>query len=1158
MAVRDRGGKLLVSAAAGSGKTKVLVDRLMSYLLDKDDPADLDEFLIITYTKAAASELRGKIAEKLSERIAQDPENAHLQKQMQRLFLTKISTVHGFCADVLREYAYKLDIGPDFRVSDENESMVLRSAVMEELLDETYSEQQSGTDLRAFIDTQGLGRDDRLVPEIIGKVYDSAMCHMDPEGWLERCIRITDTDEIADASETIWGRAVIDDLDQYLDKQIEAMEHCRKEAESCFGMEKVVCNLSDTIIQLRALRACESWDEICKNRQIDYGRLTFPKKTADPALSEKIKAIRNACKKGLEKKLSSFSDPSRQIFADMHQTVAATRGLIQLVRSFWKKYSAAKKSRRLLDFSDLEHRMLDLLLGRSRSGATVAASEIGSRFREIMVDEYQDSNGVQDAIFDALTRKKQNCFMVGDVKQSIYQFRLADPGIFLEKYMSYVPAEDAALGQGRKVLLSHNFRSGPEVIEAVNDVFTTCMSPKIGGLWYTEAEALREGLPHERLAGYATELYALEVGEGSYVEEAAFVADKIRKMLSEGTLIRNGTTMVPVKPEDIAILLRSPGSMGHHFKQALERNGIRCTTGSGMDLLQTEEIAVLRSLLQVIVNPRQDIPLVSVLVSPVFGFTADELAMLRSAQKKGPVYEALLKWEHPKGAAFLKTLDTLRSEAGIVSLTKLLERCISLTKIDSIFSAMEDGAVRKSNIESFFKLASDFQVGMSKDLLQFLEYLELMDGRGIADTSGSTDGCVTIMSIHKSKGLEFPVVFLCGLARSFNRESLRAPVLCDQDLGIGLSVVDQEKRIRYPSLARRAIEQKMLAQSVSEEMRVLYVALTRARDRLIMTYAPRNLESALKEIALRSDADGGALLCAEASCPGDWVMTTAMGRTEAGALFAIGGKPDHTRVSQIPWLIQVASAPEEESPLYAEHKADTDVPLELLPQLKAALSFRYPYKAATQSPSKQTATGLKGRQVDQEVAENTQVSRRVTTRKRPRSRDEGDRGVIYGTIIHKVMQYLHYEKCFSEEEIMEQIDRMTEKGLLTKDEAQRVQVGEILRFFDTDLGRMLRGGADCLREYKFSVLVDGHKFSEALRGEKILLQGVVDCAIIEDDKITVIDFKTDMVTEDTASAVAERYRYQVDAYSDALSRVFEKKVEDRYLYFFRIGRYVKL
>ena len=1156
-AVNDRGGRLLVSAAAGSGKTKVLVDRLMTYLTDPVDPADLDEFLIITYTKTAASELRGKIAAKLTERIAEEPENRHLQKQMQRLFLTKISTVHGFCADVLREYAYRLDLAADFRVADENECRELRETVLSDLLDRAYDSDDRL--FRSFVDTQGLGRDDRLVPEIIEKVYDSAKCHQDPEGWLEQSLCAVNTDHVTDASETVWGRYLMEELKDYLGAQIVVLEQCVKGAEASPGLEKAALNLKTTLNQLIALQNSETWDEITANKDIDYGRLTFPRKCKDPELVDRIKAARNACKKGLEKQLRSFCDPTAQILQDLGQSADSAAGLIALVRQFDKAYAQAKKSRRCLDFSDLEHRTLDLLLGKSRSGPTTAAAEIGSRFREIMVDEYQDSNGVQDAIFSVLTQKKQNCFMVGDVKQSIYQFRLADPGIFLEKYADYVPAADAVPGQGRKVLLSHNFRSGGEVIEAVNHVFRSVMSPRVGGLRYGEEEALREGIVHNPLPDPAVELHALEVREDTYAEEAAFVADRIRKMLDEGRMVRNGEDFRPVTAEDIVILLRSPGSVGWRFQRALEARGIRCASGGGDDLLQTQEIGTFRSLLQTIYNPRLDIPLISTLASPLFGFTADDLAAFRSRQRKGSVYDALLRSDMPKAKEFVRILAQLRKDARRNPLTKLLEQCFILTRIDSIYAAMEGGEARSANLQTFYTLAADFEAGSQRDLGQFLQHLDAMEEKGLISAGTASSGCVTIMSIHKSKGLEFPVVFLANLGREFNRESLRGQILCDRELGLGLSIADAGSRVRYPSVAKRAIGAKMSRESLSEEMRVLYVAMTRARDRLVMTYASRNLQSDLQDIALRRDFDGGALLCRDVVCPGEWVLKAAMERTEAGALFALGGKPDETEVSDFPWLITVAEAPEVAASALPEGQEVRQLPEGVEEALSRALAFRYEHTAATAAPSKQTATQRKGREKDAEAAEDAQEPKPTARSwRQPSFREAAHRGKAYGSAIHGVMQFIRYEACGSLEGIRAEVQRLQEQGFVTAEQAQIVNCNAILNFFATDLGKKLRDGTPYLREFKFSILDDGSRYGEGLEGEQVLLQGVVDCALLEEAGITILDFKTDFVTEETLPAVVERYRPQVEVYADALSRIYEMPVAAEYLYFFHLNRFVKL
>ena len=1159
-AVYDRGGDLLVSAAAGSGKTKVLVDRLLSYLTDSSHPANLDDFLMITYTKAAASELRGKIAAKLTERIAQEPENRHLQQQMQRLYLTKISTVHGFCGDILREYAYRLDLAADFRVADENETREIREIVLKDLLEHSYETMAQDPDFIAFLDTQGFGRTDAMVPELLEKVYDSSRCHLDPEKWLESCLESTDVPEGTDAAQTVWGRFLLEDLHELLRGQILSFRQCIEKLDCYPSLNKASENMKQTLYQLEALAACSGWDETARHCAIDFGRLTFPtKRNPNPELTEQVKAVRKACKDSLAKRTKAFSGSSTQILQDLQQTAAASRGLIAMVRRFDKSFRQAKKNRRVLDFGDLEHLTLDLLLGKNRTGPTAAAREIASRFREVMVDEYQDSNGVQDAIFGVLTQDAHNCFLVGDVKQSIYQFRLADPGIFLEKYQSFVPADEEKPGCGRKVLLSHNFRSGPEVVEAVNDVFATCMSHAVGGLRYTEAEALREGVPHERLPDPAVELHALEIREDSYREEARFVADRIHTMLKDGTLIRGENQLRPVQAEDIVILLRSPGSVGCYFQQALEERGIRCSSGGGTDLLRTQEISALRSFLQVIVNPRQDIPLISTLASPIFGFTVDDLAALRSNCRRGSLYDALCQWDNPKARHFLGLLESLRLEARRQPLTRLLQSCFSATRLDSIYGAMDNGKARRENLQTFFQLAAEFETGTLRDLGQFLVFLDAMEEKGLLTAASGSAGCVSIMSIHKSKGLEFPVVFLCGLGRSFNRESLQTQILCDRELGLGLSVADMDSRIRYPSLAKRAIAAKQGAQSISEELRVLYVAMTRARDRLVMTYADRALQTHLTEIALRMDFDGGEALSREASCPGQWVLVTAMHRAEAWELHSISDRPAQTLLSDCPWRITVSSAPEE---MVSESLPEEDTPT--LPEgalglLRQALSFHYDHEAATRAPSKQTATQKKGRLKDEEAAEYTSALQKQTrVWRKPGFLTGRASGKQFGNAMHKALQYIRYEDCGTLDSVEKEILRLTQEGFLTPEEGSLVSPEKLLSFFSTAIGEKIRGGTPILREFKFSILDDGANYGDGLEGEQVLLQGVVDCALLEEDGITVVDFKTDHVTPETLACTVKRYQSQVQTYGQALSRIYEKPVKALYLYFFQLDRLIKL
>ena len=1149
IASTNRGGNLLVSAAAGSGKTKVLVERLMEYLKDPD--THLDQFLIITYTKAAAAELRGKIAARLTEAIAEEPENWHLQRQMQRLYLAKISTVHGFCSDVVREYAQHLGLSGDFRVADENECSEIRERVLSDLLDEAYENAHNDEDFRAFVDSQGLGRDDRQVTQIIGKVFDSAMCHSDPEQWLDKCLAACDVAGLTDVAQSVWGGFLMEEFREYLDLCIEDMSLNVEMAQEYDEKGKVIDNLSKTVTALRELRACETWDEVCKKKDISFGTLRFPK-DFEPVTAERIKATRDACKKGLEKRTLWFTDDSAQVFQDMGQSAAASRGLIALVRRFRDGYTKAKRARRCVDFGDLEHLVLDLLWRKDFEGnrvPTAAAADIGRRFREIMVDEYQDSNEVQDSIFRALSGDRGNCFMVGDVKQSIYQFRLADPGIFLEKYNSFTPVAKAAASEGRKVLLSANFRSGPEVVEAVNHVFRACMCPRVGGLRYGEDEALREGLPRDPLPDPAVELHCIDVQKDTYDEEAAYVAHRIRTMLDSGELVRGKEGLRPVRPDDIVILLRSPGSVGLHFRRALEELGIRCTSGGGTDLLQTQEIQVLRSILQTISNPRQDIPLLAALASPVFGFTADELAAIRSGSRKTLVYDALVKMETPRVKEFLEILGQLRREARMHSIAHLIQQIFRLTRMDSIYGAMDDGEIRRANLQAFYQTAANYESGSHRDLEQFLDYLELQKEKGLKLEGESACGAVTVMSIHKSKGLEFPVVFLSSLSRGFNQESLRAQVMCHKDLGLGLSVAEATARVRYATVAKRAIVTRSAAEGLSEEMRVLYVAMTRPQDRLIMTFAAENVGEKIQKLAFQMNGSRERLI-REVHSPGEWVLLAALNRHESQSLLE---EPqlqwECKEISDHPWKVVLGQAPEK-----AVVTAEEDAPVRAVPAgagelLKTALEFRYPHLAATCSPSKQTATQRKGRLKDQEAAEATVQPRQIQHNRRKPSFIEAA-GKDYGNAMHTVMQYIHYDCCGSVEGVRAELERLWTQRFLTAEQVRMIRPGKIAEFFAQPLGQKLLSGAPHIREFKFSILDNGENFRDDLVGEQVLVQGVVDCALLEEDGITVIDFKTDRVTEDTLNAVTDRYRAQVKTYADALCRIYQKPIKAAYLYFF--------
>ncbi len=1157
--VENRGGNLLVSAAAGSGKTKVLVERLISYIKDPTDPANINDFLIITFTQAAAAELRAKIAGKLSQEIGNAPQDLHLQRQMQLLHSAKISTVHSFCGDILREYAYRLDISADFRTLDDSEANTLRLLALERTLAAAYEQLESDDELSQFIDFGGFGRDDSRVEGILLQVYENARCHLDPEKWLSWCMDAAGADGLEDASETVWGEYLINDLKKALQAHKNVYLAFGDEWKDIPELKTQTALVYDTAAQLERLLQCSTWDEIYNCPAISYGTFNVKKYIQYAPSLEQAAQFRKMSKAYLEKKLLNFNAPSSQVLRELAQSNRAGRGLVTLVRAFTKEYAALKRQRRVLDFSDMEHMMLDLLYGKTRSGYTQAAREIGMRFREVLVDEYQDTNEVQDAIYRALTAQRNNCFMVGDVKQSIYQFRLADPQIFIDKYNAYCSAQTAKPGEDRKILLSNNFRSSQKVICSVNDVFETCMSAEVGGIEYAEDEKLREGIPHIPLPDPEVSLFCVDVQSDTYREEADFVAQKIFELISQKRKIRDGEGLRPIEPGDIAILLRSPKTAGGYFQMALEQRGIACDAGMADDVFACDETLTLLALLKVIENPLQDISLTALLSSRLFCFTADDLAVICASSKDKYIYRKLQNSTDEKAASAVQIIQQLREDARILRLPQLMEKIFSVTKIDSIFSGYCDGAVRTNHLQSIFRLAIDFDAVGGKDLRGFIEYLQSVAESRKLESSNGASNAVLITSIHKSKGLEYPVVFLPALSKRFNLRDTQAPVLCDKTLGLGLYCVDTKTRFRTDSLAKKAIALKMRREMVSEELRVLYVAMTRARDRLIMSYALNDLASHLRSAAMQMDAVDMDYLCQNVPSAGDWVLYTALKRTESGELFALGDKPRCTQVSDVPWDVHVVNACNSASPTLDAQRAAPEEKLYSAEEMMASLNYRYPHIAASRIPSKLTATQLKGRQKDKEAAADCQEHkpggvhyfRKAGVKQ---TSTAADRGTAY----HKVLQYIDFSKCTSIPGIESETARLRSAGLISPEQASYIDAQALFAFFETQIGKKLRKGCKNVREFKFSVLQQADEFYEDVGKERILLQGVVDCALLEEDGITVIDFKSDQIPKEDAVSRSDTYKQQVRTYAKALERIFKLPVKARYLYFLSCNELVEI
>ncbi len=1129
--VNDRSGTLLVSAAAGSGKTRVLIDRVLKRVMEEN--CNVDDFLMITFTQAAAAELRGKLIAGLSERLALTPHDRHLQEQMSRVYLAQISTVHAFCSVLLREYAHELELPADFRVCDEQEALTLRERVMQTLLEDIYREKTE--ELGAAVDMFGAGRDDKALPALIFKCYKDLCCHIDPETALDELRERLQYERYTDIAETVWGKYLMNELRIYLQGCLHrAEEACRiiDETECLQAYQPAFAVMRQT---LQAMLDANSWDALRAVPQ-DYGKLKGIRNCPEPEKKEYVQSIRKRISEDVEKRMTKFAASSQEALEDLKHNAPAMRGLLSMTEQFLKRYAKEKQRRHVLDYNDLEHETLRLLYGRSMS-RTAAAKQISERFTELMIDEYQDTNAVQDAIFSAISRNGKNLFFVGDVKQSIYGFRMADPEIFLEKYKAFDSYEVAKDGEPRKILLSDNFRSIAPILSAANDVFRLTMTERVGGLRYGDAEALRAN-NEEVLQDAAVELHCIDTSDvptqpriSREEIEAEFVARRISNLLKTQTLpLDKGFR--PIVPEDIVILLRSLNKKAPVYQAALRRYGIRSVCGSEA-LFETEEIGFLYALLQVLDNPHQDIPLLTVLLSPVLRFSPDVLAQLRGKRRDGDLFDVLQESEAAQ--SFLETLQSLRDTAQQESLHTLLD---TIDETLGVRAAFPNG---QQNIDRLLALADGFEGADRFGLSAFVQYLTVLREKGVSADDPESRGAVRLMTVHKSKGLEFPVVVLADLCKRFNIADSTDTVLLDPKLGIGATVYDTEDSVSYPTVAHSAISARIRKEDMSEEMRVLYVAMTRPRHRLIMTCCASGLKKKIASMAGELRVPPLPSQIEAAGCLGDWVLMTALTHTESGALYPDAVQGRH--VSEHPWHMTMQDGtdylPEPEMTQNAD-EGSTPLP--------EPTAFVYRHSAAAQTPSKLTATQLKGRDLDSELSEQTTMP--MLRFSKPRFDRNGLSATQRGTAIHLAMQYLRYEACTCEQGVKQELDRLVQERFLTQEQAQAVPPRKLLRFFQSDLGQYVLRAEKVVREFKFSILEDGAAYDSKLSGETLLLQGVTDCCILDGGMLTILDFKSDRIAPGEEAARAEHYRGQIEAYCRALSRIFGLPVKDRILYFF--------
>ena len=1148
-AIDTRGCAMLVSAGAGSGKTRVLTERLMAYITDPKAGADIDSFLIITYTRAAAGELRGRITEELSRRLSADPHNARLRRQSALIRRAQIGTIHSFCADLLRENCQEAKLSPDFKILDEERSDAMRQACLDRVLEDAYAGLENDPDFQLLADTVGEGRDDSALAALILELHTRMQCHAFPAAWAEDQTRLL-SEPAADAGDTIWGRELLGWLARlagHWSRELDALIALMRDEPAIFAAYAE--HYEDIAAQVREVQrsALLGWDRVSALLPLNVPRLPSLRNSPDKELGEYLKKRRTACIDAFKDAAKVFAAPSEKLLRDMAATAPAMRALLKLTLDFDRAYAHDKQSRGLADYSDLEHKAASLLMNPDGT-PTALAGRLSRRYTEVMVDEYQDVSRVQDAIFSAVSDGGRRLFLVGDVKQSIYRFRLADPAIFNGKYRAYAEPDSGA----RRILLRENFRSRREILDAANAVFSCCMSETLGDADYDGNAALVYGAACYEGEAPKPELLLYELPEAQAEEspdktalEAAFTARQIRALVRSGATVTDGAGTRPMDYGDIAVLLRSPGKTGGVYREALMNLGIPVGSAQGSGFFETPEVSLVLSVLTVMDNPHKDIPLITVLRSAAFGFTPDELSYIRAANRDADFFTALeaAGETDDKCRSFLTILSALRAEAMDLSASETVWLVIEKLDLLALCSAMDDGARRRENLMALAELSESFESTGYRGLHRLSLWFQALAAKGQEPSIAPGAGrAVQIISIHRSKGLEYPVVFLCEAARRFNTRERSGTVLVHPALGLGPRVVDLQNRVRYPSLARLAIAERQAREDQSEEMRLLYVALTRAKERLFVVGSCKNAQKTLEKAGALAHPPIAPETLMGASNYLSWLLCACLADGEEHFKIRVCRDGDED--------VQTAEAEREAVP------ADPEAAKEL----ERRLTFAYPHQAAVELPSKVTATELKGRYERDPDAEDL-IKPKSYSFRMP-TLGEGERGLTAtekGVATHLVLQYMDFAKAASRAGIRAEVERLCAARFLSKKEAEAVNIAAIERLFRSELGKRMLRAEKPLREFRFSLLLDAGRLYPGTEGEQLLLQGVVDCCLEENGELVIIDYKTDSVrTEEEIANRAALYRGQLAAYAEALSRIFQKPVKEGVLFFLTPGKEVRV
>lgn len=1225
-AINTRGCNLLVAAAAGSGKTAVLVERIIKIVTDKNNPVDIDRLLVVTFTNAAAAEMRERIAAAITKELERNPSSTNLQKQLTLLSRANITTMHSFCLDIIKNNFHTIDLDPSFRIGDETEGTLLKSEIIDDMFEDLYDKEDK--EFLNLVEAYGGSKDDRKLKDIILDLYRFSMSGSWPEKWLKDKAEDFNINTISDLDNTEWVQVLKGDINMEIDSFINMYHNAIDIISITEGIESYLDVFNDELSLLINLKdslsngLTEIYNSVSK---ISFGRLKSIRKNnvSNPEAQDFVKGIRDQVKKkinGLKEDIFSMS-PEEMLYG-IKSSYPFIKKLSDITLEFTKRFSDKKRDKNMLDFNDLEHLALKILINYENDN--IEPSKVALKFREffdeVLVDEYQDSNNVQESIINLVSRKNTdnpNVFMVGDVKQSIYRFRQAKPELFLEKYNTYSKQKGEV---NRVIQLYKNFRSRREIINGVNFIFKQVMSNAVGELEYTDDEALNLGADFKEVkeldsyTGGPIELHILDKNEkledidlvdeediDSINLEARIVSKRINELMSDSNkdkfkvLDKETGEYRQLKYKDIVILLRATKNWAEIFLDELGLEGIPVYADTGSGYFESIEIRTIMSLLKVIDNPLQDVPMIAVLKSPFMGFTAEELGDIRMVNKEKYFYENIIQIINEENNISLELKEKCNRVVNLInkwrdkSLYMPIDEFIWYLYMDTSYygyvGAMPNGVLRQANLKILFQRAKQYEQTSFKGLFNFINFINKLrkssGDMGSAKILGENEDVVRIMSIHKSKGLEFPVVFLAGSGKQFNLMDLNNSILHHDDLGFGPEYVDLEKRISYSTLPKDAIKKKIRLETLSEEMRILYVAFTRAKEKLIITGTVNNIDKTVEKWVNSASIEKENIAASEVlkgKSYLDWVGMALCQHKDGEVLREKASEfNDIVKDDLSTWNIKIWSKYDftvdkkievvDEFPvdknLFIDFKAET-----VDKEIERRLSYKYKFNELTNLKSNFSVSDLKKNNyedIEQNNSENL-FSEKIVIKPRFLQEERGLSGAERGTAMHFVMQKIDYDRVDSIKQIKNQLEEMFDDELLTEAEFKSINPFKILNFFKSDIGvRLLnvyRKGGIIHRELPFYINVKVTEVKESipkeLENEEVRLQGIIDLFFEENDEIILIDYKTDYIEKNAEEEMNRKYKVQLDYYTDALERITGKKVVSRYLYLFYLEREIKI